>query len=172
MNDDLHRTYRRWQDADAAGRDEDADAEFGALFQQAAVPAPVTPPFTTRTMAAVAAAGARERRRARRTRAAVLAGGLLAGAAAVYAGAGFGVSVVSTTLTGLLDLLVGAVVTMAGAAETGADLWSVLSSMGRAVAAFVADPAVTVTLFALQGIAVAALFALQRLLGSDEESLR
>jgi hypothetical protein len=61
---------------------------------------------------------------------------------------------------------------MAGAAETGADIWSVLSSMGRTAAAVTADPTVTVMLFALQAIALAALVALQRLLGADEESLK
>jgi hypothetical protein len=44
--------------------------------------------------------------------------------------------------------------------------------MGRTAAAVAADPTVTVMLFALQAIALAALVALQRLLGVDEESLK
>jgi hypothetical protein len=40
------------------------------------------------------------------------------------------------------------------------------------VASFAADPTVTMTLVALQGLAIGALLALQRLLGADEESLK
>jgi hypothetical protein len=82
------------------------------------------------------------------------------------------VALASGTLTGAFDLLIGFVVRMAGAVQTGADLWSVLTGVGRAAAAFASDPTVTMMLFGLQGIAVAALFALQRLLGIDEESLK
>jgi hypothetical protein len=64
------------------------------------------------------------------------------------------------------------VVRTAGAAQTGAGVWSVLSGIGRAAASVAADPGVTMTLIALQGVAVAALLALQRLLGVDEESLK
>jgi hypothetical protein len=47
----------------------------------------------------------------------------------------------------------------------------VVSSLGRASAAFIADPTVTITMLAIQGIAIAALVALRRLLGSDREFL-
>lgn len=172
MTADPQRSYRRWQAAEADGRDDDADAEFGVVFG-AAVPEPVVgAAFTARTMAAVAAAAAREARRSRRARAATLVAGLVGGIAAAYFGAGFLVTLISATVTRGFDLLIGVVVRMAGAAQTGADLWSVLTSMGRAAVAFAADPTVTMMLFALQGIAVAALIALQRLLGTDEESLK
>jgi hypothetical protein len=46
------------------------------------------------------------------------------------------------------------------------------ASLGRAAAAVLASPSVTTTILALQGIAVAALIALQRLLRSDRESFR
>jgi hypothetical protein len=75
-------------------------------------------------------------------------------------------------VAGGLDLVVALVVRSAGAAQTGAGLWSVLSGVGRAVASFAADPTVTMTLVALQGLAIGALLALQRLLGADEESLK
>ncbi len=171
MTVDPTRSYRRWQAAEADGRDDEADAEFGVVF--GTVPQPgVAAAFTARTMEAVAAAAAREARRARRTRAATLAFGLTGGIAGVYFGAGLLITVVSTVMTRGFDLLIGAVVRMAGAAQTGADLWSVVTSMGRAAVAFAADPTVTMMLFALQGIAVVALIALQRLLGTDEESLK
>jgi len=46
-------------------------------------------------------------------------------------------------------------------------LWCLLGSLGHAASAFVADPKVTFVLLVLQGFAIAALVALQRLLGSD-----
>jgi hypothetical protein len=171
MTVDPTRSYRRWQAAEADGRDDEADAEFAVVF--GTVPQPgVGASFTARTMEAVAAAAAKEARRARQTRIATLVTGLIGGIAAVYFGAGLLVSLVSTVMTRGFDLLIGAVVRMAGAAQTGADLWSVVTSMGRAAVAFAADPTVTMMLFALQGIAVAALIVLQRLLGTDEESLK
>jgi hypothetical protein len=56
--------------------------------------------------------------------------------------------------------------------DRGGDMWAVLGSLGRAAAAFVSDPKVTFMMIAVQGIAAAALFALQRLLGSDGETFK
>jgi hypothetical protein len=47
-----------------------------------------------------------------------------------------------------------------------------LTSLGRAAAAFAANPTVTFTFLALQALAIAALVALHRLLGSDWESFK
>jgi hypothetical protein len=172
MTVDPDRSYRRWQAAEADGRDDEADAEFKVVFDSAVSTQVVGASFTARTMEAVAAAAANEARRSRRTRVATIAAGLAGGVAAAYFGAGLLVTLLSTGVMRGFDLLIGLVVRMAGAAQTGADLWSVLSGMGRAAVAFAADPTVTMMLFALQGIAVAALIALQRLLGADEESLK
>ena len=70
-------------------------------------------------------------------------------------------------LVATLDLMIQAVVWVA----TGPDLnlWSLLNSVGRASAAFISDPKVTVAMLAIQGIAIAALVALRRLLASDRE---
>lgn len=171
-NEDLNRSYRRWHAAEADGRDDDADAEFKAVFAAALPPPAVSSALTSRTMAAVAAAATREARKLRRTRAASAAAGIAAALAAVYFGAGFVVTAFTGALTAGFNLLIGAVVRMAGAAETGSGVWSVFTGVGRAAAAFASDPTVTMLLFALQAIALAALFALQRLLGVDEESLK
>lgn len=171
-DDDLNRTYRRWLAADAQGRDDEADAELEALFGQI-VPQPgVTAGFTARTMEAIAGAAAAEASRARRVRRSVIAAGVAGGAVAAYFGASVLLTVISATFSRTFDLLIGLVVGMAGAAQTGAGVWSVLSGVGRAAVSFAADPSVTMMLFALQGIAVAALLALQRLLGTDEESFK
>jgi hypothetical protein len=165
--DDVARNYRRWQAAEGGGRDDEADAEFAALFS-ASVPAPgVGPGFSARTMEAVAAAAAREATRWRRLRRATIGASVAAGVVALYFGAGVLATVLSTGVARAFNLLIALVVRIAGAAQTGADIWSVLASMGQAVGTFATNPTVTITLIALQGIAVAALFALQRLLGVD-----
>jgi hypothetical protein len=55
---------------------------------------------------------------------------------------------------------------------TPGGFWPVLASLGRAAAALAADPTVTFAMIAISGVAVAALLALQRLLGSDGESFQ
>ena len=170
--DDITRSYHRWQVAEADGRDEDADAEFRLVFSATAPDPVVLAAFTARTMEAVARAAATEARRTRKVRRASIAAAAAIVISGAYFGAGFAVSAISTLLVGGFDLLIGVVVRTAGAAQTGADLWSVLSGVGRAATSFAANPTVTMTLIALQGVAVLALLALQRLLGVDEESLK
>jgi hypothetical protein len=172
MDDKLNRSYRRWHAAEGSGRDDEADAEFKTLFNRVVVkPAPAAD-FTARTMEAVAFAAIREARHARRVRAGVMGGGAVSALLLAYFGSGLFVGFGSGLVARTVDLLIALVVKMAGTAQTGADLWSVLSSMGRTAAAVASDPTVTVMLFALQAIALAALVALQRLLGVDEESLK
>ena len=171
-SDDLTRNCRRWLAADADGRDDDADAEFSGVFATVVSQPGVTADFTARTMAAVEAAAVRDARRSRRMRVATVAASVVAAIVGAYFGAGFAVTIVSSAISGLFNVLIAVVVRMAGAVQTGADVWSVFTAMGRATAAFASDPTVTMTLFALQAIAVAALLALQRLLGVDEESLK
>jgi len=163
-------SYQRWRDADESGRDDDADWAFKTVFRTVVPTQPISADFTSRTMAALAAAAEREARRARHTRAAVIAGAVLGGAAAVYFGTGWAVSVLSTVFVGFLNLVIAVIVGGAGAVETGSGLWTVLGTLGRAAAAFASDPKVTVAIFAIQAIAIAALVALRRLLGSDRES--
>lgn len=171
MDEELSRIYARWREAEDLGREDDADAAFLAVF--AAVPSQQpSQDFTQNVLQAVAVTAARDARYARRIRVAALAGGAIGGAAAVYFGAGLALSAVSSALVWLLDALVAVTVRSVSAMESGADIWTVLASLGRAAAAFVADPKVTFTIMAIQGIAVAALVALQRLLGADGESFK
>jgi hypothetical protein len=162
-------SYLRWRAADESGRDDDADWAFRTVFQTTVSDQPISPGFTIRTMAAVAAAAERDARRARRTRAAVISSTVVGGSVAAYFGAGWAISLISTVFLGALDLLIAAIVAGAAAVETGAGFWAVLASLGRAVSAFAADPRVTFAMIAIQGIAIAALLVLQRLLGSNGE---
>ena len=59
-------SYGHWRAAEESERDDDADWAFRTVFQTAMPEQPVSPEFTTRTMAAVAAAAAGDARRARR----------------------------------------------------------------------------------------------------------
>ncbi len=171
MDDELTRQCRRWLAADEAGRDDEADAAFKKTF--AALPPVVVPaPFTAGTLHAVSAVLAADRRRARLARVAVVAVTSLGTALGLYFGAGWIVSALSTAMVAFLDLVVAVVVKGAAAADHGANLWGVLFGLGRAAAAFLTEPKVTITLLAIQGIAAAALFALQRLLGADAESFK
>ena len=165
-------SYGHWRAAEQSDRDDDADRAFRTVFQTAMPQEPVSPQFTTRTMAAVAAAAAGDARRARRVRAGVLAGTAVATTAAVYLGSGWVISLASAAFIGLLNMLIAATVRGAAAFQTGAGVWSVLASLGRAAAALAADPNVTFAMIAISAVAVAALLALQQLLGSDGESFQ
>lgn len=171
--DDLEKRYARWRDAEDAGldhQDDDAaDATFGALFSAAVPEVRVPSGFTSDTMQVIAQVAAEDALRARRTRRVVGVGSVAAAVVALYFGAGPALSLLSSAFVSTLDVLVAAVVWFASSAETRPDLWAVLASVGRAAGAFVSDPTVTIVLLALQGIAIAAFVALQRLLGAGPE---
>jgi hypothetical protein len=160
-------------EADVTSRvDDEADAAFAALFE-ACVLAPLpSAEFTSDTMAAIAAATAADARRIRLVRKALTWAGVPAGIALIYFGAGPLFSVLSSALVGSLNLLVAVVVWFANGADVRSSLWSVMTGIGRAAAAFVADPRVTIAIVVFQVVAVAALAALHRLLGPEREWLK
>ena len=171
MNEQQSRDWRRWVEAEQAGEDDTADALFTGVFRAAGAALPSTR-FTASTMAAVAAAAAADARRARRIRSIGWPVAIVAAVLIVYTTAGLMMSAFSAIVVGALSLLVSAVVKVATTASAGEDVWSIAASLGRATAALLTSPSVTTTILALQGIAVAALIALQRLLRSDRESFR
>jgi len=89
----------------------------------------------------------------------------------LYFSSGLVLSAFSSIVVNALDLLIGAVVYVATTTRSGGDVWSLAGSLGKATAALLTNPSVTTTILALQGMAVAALIALQRLLRSERESL-
>ena len=169
MDEELTRLYSRWRAADETDRDDEADAAFRALSEVLLPERAVSLQFTARTTDAIAHAMAIDARRARRARKALVWGGVTAAIIAAYFGAGPALSVISTALVAALDLMIQAIVWV----STGPNLsvWAVLNGLGRASAAFIADPKVTVIMFTIQGTAIAAFIALRRLLGSDREFL-
>ena len=173
MDDELTLRYRRWLAADESASEDEADAACRAVFevlQREDEGVPVT--FSSRTMQAIAAGTALSARRARRTRRVLTAGGILTAGVAAYFGGGVAVAAASTMVVSVLNLFVGLIVNSAAGVQAGADLWSLLATMGRAASAFVSDPKVTFVLLVLQAFAIGALVTLQRLLGSDRESLK
>jgi hypothetical protein len=172
MNDQRSRDWRRWTEAEQAGEDDDADALFANVFRAAPGPDLPTSQFMAATMGAVAAAAAADARRARRMRAIGLPLAVAAAIVLVYTTSGLMMSAFSAVVVGALDLLVSLVVRTATPASEGGGIWSIAGSLGRAAAGVLTSPSVTTTILALQGIAVAALIALQRLLRSDRESFR
>jgi hypothetical protein len=98
--------------------------------------------------------------------------GAAVAATLLYVGGPWLLAAGSWMLVALINLLVSATVQVATSMETGVDIWAVVAALGRALAAFVSSPGVTIAMLAMQAIAMAALIALQRLLGSDRESLK
>lgn len=188
MREDLTLNYRRWLDADQPGADldadragdddraglleDEADAAFAALYE-ACVSAPLpSAEFTSGTMTAIAAATAADAHRAKVVRKALIWSGIPAGLALAYFGAGPLFSVLSSAFVAGLNLLVAVVVWFANGPDARSSLWSVMTGIGRAAAAFVADPRVTIAIVVFQVVAVAALAALHRLLGPEREWLK
>jgi hypothetical protein len=172
MDHEVDRHLHRWLDADAEGeegREEEAESAFRVVFASAVSDPPVPAEFTSATMEAVAQAAARDQKAARLTRVAAIWLGLAGGAALTWFSAGLIASAISTGFTAMLDLVIGAIVRVATSGQPGTSLWTVFGNLGRAAAAFATSPTVTITILTVQAIAIAALVALQRILGSDLE---
>jgi hypothetical protein len=172
VDEQLIRSYQRWRQAEESAREDEADAAFAGVFRSATREHVVSAGFTAETMEAVAAAAARDLRRARRTRRVLVPIGAIALVSVGYASAGLVAAALSSMVVRLLDVMVAAVVTVATTVTAGTDAWTVVTSLGRAVGALIANPAVTATVLTIQGFAIVALLALQRLLRSDRESFR
>ena len=167
MNEDLDRLYARWRTAEESDRDDEADAAFSRLSRVVLSERPVPLQFTLDTTAAIADAMTAEARRAGRARTRLVWGGVAAGLVAAYFGAAPALSLLSSVLVAALNGMIQLIVLVSSGPDLSA--WSLLSSLGRASAAFIVDPKVTVIMLTIQGIAIAALVALRRLLGSDRE---
>ncbi len=167
MREELDRLYSRWRVAEDADRHDEADAAFSTLSQAVLRERPGPLQVTHDTTAAIANAMAAEARRTGRARRRLVWGGVAAGLVAAYFGAAPALSLLSTVLVATLDGLIQLIVLVSSGPDLNA--WSLLSSLGRASAAFIVDPKVTVIMLTIQGIAIAALVALRRLLGSDRE---
>jgi hypothetical protein len=163
--------HQRWLDAELEGRDDDADALFGTMFKGTVPPVTGSAAFATKTMAAVAEAAALDARRARTTRRVFIPAASAAAIVLTYLCSGLMMSAFSAIVVNAIDLLIGAVVYVATTMRSGGDAWSLAGNLGKATAALLTSPSVTTTILALQGMAIAALIALQRLLRSEREGL-
>jgi hypothetical protein len=122
-------------------------------------------------MEAVSQAAALDARRAYLLRRVGLPAAVAAACVCLYLVAGYAGALVSAVVVSALQLLVALVV---GITANGPDhgAWSIFSSLGKAMAALLANPGFTMVVLVIQGVALVALVTLQRLLHSDEELFR
>lgn len=103
-------------------------------------------------------------------RAARLAGFALATVVAIVAAAYVLLPLVVRAFVRGLELTVNACVWFAASLSAGADAWTILSTVGRAAASALVSPQAFVVVGGLVLVGAVALYGLQRLLGSEEES--
>lgn len=101
----------------------------------------------------------------------------LAGLAIVAVAAAIGAAVLLLPLAvqgfvWAIGAMVNAAVWLAASLGSGSDVWTIVSTLGRAAAAALVTPRAIAVIAALVLIGAVALFGLQRLLGYEEESSR
>ena len=161
MDPDRLREWRRWAASERDGLDDEADAAFRALFERVPDRIPVSG-FRDRVLQAAARSAVR---RARATKA------WIAAAAAVAIVLGVALLIWIPQLLGAaFNLVISAVVSTTLAFGRGLDVWTVLAQVVRAIGSVVNTPQVTYALVGLGAIAIAALYALQRVLEVGERS--
>lgn len=154
--------WREWLEAEEFGREATAEEAFTSLMADLP-PVAVSPAFVDKTMRVVRERRARQRRMAWAVRAAatVLAAG----------GAVLGLRVGGAVLLSLVaDGLVAGVQGVVWTADTvggGLWWWSVLETMGSAVAKVATAPRSVAVLIALQLVGAMAMYGMTRLLGDE-----
>ena len=103
-------------------------------------------------------------------RAVRLTGVAIATAAAIGVAGYFLLPLVVRAFIRGLELTVNACVWFAASLSAGVDAWTIVSTVGRAVGSALLSPQAFVVVGGLVLIGVLALYGLQRLLGSEEES--
>lgn len=99
--------------------------------------------------------------------------GLAIATVAAIAGAGyFLLPLVVRAFVRGLEITVNACVWFAASLSAGADAWTILTTIGRAIASILTSPQAFVVGGGLVLVGALALYGLQRLLGSEEESSR
>lgn len=167
MNPDLLREWRRWVRAEDEAREEVADAAFRAVFQ--ALPRiPAEPGFADRVMRGVQLASERRARRARAAVVSAVAASAVTGVLLLVAAVAF----FPRLLLRSVDLAVEATLWIVSAVDRGLDIWAILAQFGRAMAAIVAAPEVTLALVAVGLVGVGALYGLHKVFGLEQESSR
>jgi hypothetical protein len=105
-------------------------------------------------------------------RAARLTGFAIALVAAIAAAGYFLLPLVVRAFIRGLQVTVNASVWFAASLSAGADAWTIVSAVGRAVGSALASPQAFMIVGTLVLVGALALYGLQRLLGSEEESSR
>jgi hypothetical protein len=172
MTDDLRDSLAQWLAAEAAGRDDDADAAFTQAVNAGALAQAAEAPDERRILAAVR----RDRRRHRArlafrrtvTRGAVAALVL----ASLYASVFIVVPFVGRRAYRAVELGVQVSVWLALAVAEGLDVWAIVWQVAEAAASALATPTFATTLIALEVVGALALYALYRVLSGERESIQ
>lgn len=103
-------------------------------------------------------------------RAARLTGFAIAAVVAIIAAGFFLLPLVVRAFIRGVELTVSGVVWFAASLSAGADAWTILATVGRATGSALVSPQAFVVVGGLVLVGVVALYGLQRLLGSEEDS--
>jgi hypothetical protein len=167
---------RRWLAADAAGRDEAADAAFRAVVLE--LPRPLPPRDLAGRIARAAVRAPRAVRAPARpsiwsrrpARAAIVTSALLSGFGVVYLLPAVVMPLAARAFVLLIDWATRASVWLLQSVDAGLGFWEILGRLGRALGVVVATPQVGFGLLAFEVLGALALFTLHRLLAADRES--
>jgi hypothetical protein len=158
----------RWLAADQAGRDMEAEAEFGALLRARATPAP-SANLEARIWRATRWVRFRSKALILARRFGIPAATVVAGAAGLYYSVTLVLPLVAQALVRGIAWLVRGFVWITLAFTEGIDTWSLLVQLGRALGDAIATPEVTAALIIIQLIGVLAFHLLNRVLAREKE---
>lgn len=158
----------RWLTADQAGREVEADAEFGTVLRARANLAP-SANLEARIWQATRWVRLRRQALILARRAGVAAATVVGVAAGLYFGVTLLIPIaVQSLVRGIAWLVRGFVWTTLAFTE-GLDTWSLLAQLGRALGDAIATPEVTAALIIIQLIGVLAFHLLNRVLAREKE---
>lgn len=158
----------RWLTADQAGREVEADAEFGAVLRARADHAP-SANLEARIWQATRWVRLRSRALMLARRVGIPAATAVVGAAGLYYSVTLLLPLAVQTLVRAIAWLVRGFVWTTLAFSEGLDTWSLLAQLGRALADAIATPEVTAALIIIQLIGVLAFHLLNRVLAREKE---
>ena len=168
MDSEWQGAAHRWLAADEAGRDVEAEAEFGAALRGRPRLAP-SAHLEARIWQATRWVRLRRRALTLARRCAVPAATVAAIAGGVYVSVTMLLPFAGLALVRLVSWLVRGFVWITLAFTEGLDTWSLLAQLGRALADAIATPEATIALIVIQLIGVLAFHLLNRVLAREKE---
>ncbi|HEY7444229.1 MAG TPA: hypothetical protein VH701_17495 [Vicinamibacterales bacterium] len=169
MESGWQETAGRWLAADQAGRDMEAEAEFGALLRARTTTVP-SATLEARIWQATRWVRVRNKVLILARRFGLPAATVVAGAAGLYYSVTLVLPLVAQALVRGIAWLVRGFVWVTLAFTEGIDTWSLLAQLGRALGDAIATPEVTAALIIIQLIGILAFHLLNRVLAREKET--